>query len=81
MLYEILIPDSSKAKIREDVEWFVKTICNPKEKQKYYSNVDINDTKDIIDRLINLKKGRAPYFPDELRSKVRDYLYKKNGIR
>ena len=85
---ERLIPDSSKAKVREDVEWFVKTMCNPTEKQKYYSNVDINDTKDIIERLIKLKSGRgkdgkqkAPYFPDELRSKVRDFLYKKYGIR
>ena len=53
-----------------------------------YKNVDMKDTKAIIDKLLSLKSGlgkdgkkKAPYFSDELRAKVRDYLYIKYGIR
>ena len=85
---EIIPDDANKKKIMEDVEWFVNTMSNPVKKQEYYKNVDMKDTKAIIDKLLSLKSGlgkdgkkKAPYFSDELRAKVRDYLYIKYGIR
>lgn len=85
---EIIPDDANKKKIMEDVEWFVNTMSNPVKKQEYYKNVDMKDTKAIIDKLLSLKSGlgkdgkkKAPYFSDELRAKVRDRLYIKYGIR
>ncbi len=79
---ESLIVDSkAKEKIQEDLSWFQEQFVTPKEKRKFYKDIDEKDNNKVIDAFCRLKNGndlkgkpKAWYFTDELRRKIENKL-------
>lgn len=73
------IPQSYQAKIHEDFEWFIGEIRKEKNLRYYYKEIDKLDNRQVINSFCNLKKGKAPYFSDDLRTTLRNVLLKRYG--
>lgn len=80
---EPLIPQKKdRDKISKDLTWFQDEFSKPKGSRGYtYDSVDEFDNKIVIEKFCSLKMGkndkgqeRAPYFPEELREKIKSKL-------
>lgn len=80
---EPLIPgEKDRDKISKDLMWFQDKFSKPKGSRGYtYDSVDEFDNKIVIEKFCSLKMGKndkgqeqAPYFPKELREKIKSKL-------
>ena len=76
-----IVPDVSKDKLKQDLNWFQAELQKPKERRyKYYQQIDISNNEDTIERFCRLKekdkdgKPQAPYFTKELREQIKQRL-------
>lgn len=70
------IPPKYQRNVKDDFDWFVEQINqSPNQRKKYYRDVDKQDDKTVIEKFCNLKsKDNPPYFPKEIRDKVKKCL-------
>lgn len=73
-IIEAYIPEKYKKRIKEDWDWFIGDIRKEPDSRSYYRKLNNRDNKRVIESFCSLKKGKAYYFPDELREKVRKIL-------
>lgn len=71
-----LIPPKYQRNVKDDFDWFAEEINkSPNQRKKYYRDVNEQDDKTVIEKLCNLKlKDNLPYFPQDIRLKVKEYL-------
>lgn len=70
---EEIIPDSSKKKIKDDLDWFQDELKKPKEQRKFYKDIEETNNKIVIDKFCSLKKETS-YFNSTLRENVKKLL-------
>lgn len=70
---EEIIPNSSKKKIKEDLDWFQCELKKPKEQRKFYKDIESTNNKIVIEKFCSLKQATS-YFSSNLRGKVKDLL-------
>lgn len=70
------IPPQYQRNVKDDFDWFAKEINkSPNQRKKYYRDVNEQDDKTVIEKFCNLKlKDNLPYFPQDIRLKVKEYL-------
>lgn len=68
------IPDSSKKKIKEDLDWFQKELQKPKSERKFYKDIEPTNNRIAIEKFCSLKQN-FPYFTDNLRKELKDLLF------
>lgn len=71
-----LIPPKYQRNVKDDFDWFAEEINkSPNQRKKYYRDVNEQDDKTVIEKFCNLKlKDNLPYFPQDIRLKVKEYL-------
>lgn len=69
-----IVPDASKDKIKQDLEWFQAELQKPRKIRKYYQRIDENNDNESIECFCHLKEKQAPYFTKELREQIRQRL-------
>lgn len=76
-----IVPDASKGKIKQDLEWFQAELQKSREKRYiYYQSIDENNNNNTIECFCRLKekdkdgKPQAPYFTKELREQIKQRL-------
>lgn len=71
-----LIPPKYQRNVKDDFDWFAEEINkSPNQRKKYYRDVNEQDNKTVIEKFCNLKlKDNLPYFPQDIRLKVKEYL-------
>lgn len=70
---EEIIPNSSKKKIKEDLDWFQCELKKPKEQRKFYKDIEPTNNKTVIEKFCSLKQATS-YFSSSLRNRVKDLL-------
>lgn len=70
------IPPKYQRNVKDDFDWFAEEINkSPNQRKKYYRDVNEQDDKTVIEKFCNLKlKDNLPYFPQDIRLKVKEYL-------
>ena len=70
------IPPKYQRNVKDDFDWFAEEINkSPNQRKKYYRDVKEQDDKTVIEKFCNLKlKDNLPYFPQDIRLKVKEYL-------
>lgn len=71
-----LIPQEYQQEVQTDFYWFVEEINkSPNQHKKYYCDVNEQDNKTVIEKFCKLKsKDNPPYFPQNIRLKVKEHL-------
>ena len=71
---EEIIPDLSKKRIKDDLDWFQGELKKPKEQRRFYKEIEPTNNKITIEKFCSMKRGTTPYFTDSLRSEVKGLL-------
>ena len=80
LIIKSVIPVENQSKIKNDLDWFQKEFCKPRnERYQYYQDIDVTDIHIVINKFCKLKENKAIYFSSEIRELVRMKLLEYYG--